>query len=92
MTISLVGLPDKNHSTAESMQLWLDGELRSSGQDQYQLPLYDPSKPSLYPNTNLDDAVIHFQCGDVMSEGHSLYGFVKFGVYSRLISPDVKSI
>jgi hypothetical protein len=40
----------------------------------------------------LDDAVIHFRCGDLMSLGHPDYCFVPFASFSNHISPHVRSI
>ena len=49
----------------------------------------------LIPNkqqVELDDAVIHFRCGDLLTTNLTSYGFMTFDAYSRHISPSVRTI
>jgi hypothetical protein len=49
-------------------------------------------QPPLYPNVDLDDAVIHFRCGDLLASNLPGYGFWTFDGYVRHISSEAKSI
>lgn len=40
----------------------------------------------------IDDAVLHVRCGDILSTNAGSYGFLSFPGYSRHISPDVRTI
>jgi hypothetical protein len=40
----------------------------------------------------LDDAVIHFRCGDLMDSEHPNFAFVRFASYARHIAPNTTSI
>jgi len=91
LAIAMVGFPDENHATADTVRLWFQAEKLRELEDEYQLPLSNPNEP-LFPNTTLDDAVIHFRCGDLMSSGHPAYGFLKFGAFSTFISAQVNTI
>ena len=51
------------------------------------LPLISTKKP-----IELDDAVIHFRCGDLLSTNLTSYGFMTFDGYSRHISPATRTI
>mmetsp|Transcript_6936 Transcript_6936/g.19449 ORF Transcript_6936/g.19449 Transcript_6936/m.19449 type:complete len:684 (-) Transcript_6936:3357-5408(-) len=47
----------------------------------------------ILPNIILDDVVIHFRCGDIMSGmGRNDFGLIKFASYKRYISPQAKSV
>jgi hypothetical protein len=46
----------------------------------------------LFRNVTLDDAVIHFRCGDLLTTNLTSYGFMKFSGYTRHISADARSI
>lgn len=50
------------------------------------------SDEPIIPNIVLDDAVLHFRCGDLLTDGHIKYGFMKFSSYVRIIHPYVRSI
>jgi hypothetical protein len=45
-----------------------------------------------FADVELDEAVLHFRCGDLMDSTHSSFAFMNFRGYTRHISPDVKSI
>lgn len=51
------------------------------------LPLISTKKP-----IELDDAVIHFRCGDLLNTNLTSYGFMTFDGYSRHISPAARTI
>jgi hypothetical protein len=56
------------------------------------LPLLDCSTSSERFATSLDDAVIHFRCGDLMNSGHGEFDFLTFKGYTRYISPEARTI
>ena len=45
-----------------------------------------------FADIELDDAVLHFRCGDLMDSSHSSFAFMNFRGYTRHINPNVKSI
>jgi hypothetical protein len=55
-----------------------------------QLPVH-LTKP-LYPQTDLDDVVLHFRCGDLIDSDHKSFGFISFHSFSRHVSSEAKSI
>jgi hypothetical protein len=57
-----------------------------------QLPAARSSTSSSSRDMKLDDVVIHFRCGDLMSLGHPDYCFVPYSSFARHISPHVQSI
>jgi hypothetical protein len=82
MAIKLVGVPWPSHPSAQfakEFQLSND-EIRNEG------PLFSSSE------YELDDAVLHFRCGDLMDSTHGGFGFMKFSGYTRHISSEAKSI
>jgi hypothetical protein len=64
----------------------------SPGNAQGFLPAHTPIKPLIPYFVELDDAVIHFRCGDLLSIYLTNYGFMMFDGYSRHISPQVRTI
>jgi hypothetical protein len=56
------------------------------------LPWQTPIRPLIPYFVELDDAVIHFRCGDLLSIYLTNYGFMMFDGYSRHISPHVRTI
>jgi hypothetical protein len=56
-----------------------------------QLATSPPPQPPLF-NVELDDAVIHFRCGDLLGSNLTSYGFMTFSGYVRHISRETKSI
>ena len=52
-----------------------------------------PQPEKVFSNIQLDDAVIHFRCGDLMSQyAHKSYGFLTFPAYAQFISPQARRI
>lgn len=91
MAIAMVGIPNPDHPSAA----WAEKYLWSgSALDSNHMQLASPQKDDLpiYPKTELDDAMLHFRCGDLVMSNHPSFGFMKFGSFSRHISPDVRSI
>jgi hypothetical protein len=63
--------------------------------NQYQLEKFStPSsrKTPLFPKTELDEAVLHFRCGDLIGINHPGFGFMKFASYSRHLHSSTKTI
>jgi hypothetical protein len=93
MALGLVGL-DPRHSASAA---WAKQHLVSlDDAAAYQLhvpvnvnqPVYRLGK-DIAP---LDDAVIHFRCGDLMDSEHPNFAFVRFASYARHIAPHTTSI
>ena len=40
----------------------------------------------------VDDAILHFRCGDLMNSDHPMFAFLKFSGYTRHISPEALTI
>jgi hypothetical protein len=59
-----------------------------------QLPIPQRNESPLFSSSEyeLDDAVLHFRCGDLMDSKHPSFGFMKFSGYARHISPEATSI
>lgn len=57
-----------------------------------QLPAPDKDSPHAYPDAEIDDAALHFRNRDKMDLDDTRFGFMKFGSYSKYISPNVRSI
>jgi hypothetical protein len=108
MAIALVGIPAPDHASAQfaKTHLWptagspirptedsiLAGEMHLSAPLETDLPLLDSSTSSERFATSLDDAVIHFRCGDLMNSGHGEFDFLTFKGYTRYISPEARTI
>jgi hypothetical protein len=103
MAVRMVGFPPPDHSTHDRVIRWL-AEVNSAGQNRpgrtstYQLQLPIPTaeeleeRPPLYPGVQLDDAVIHFRCGDLMDSDHPRYGFLSFPSLVSQLASTVRSI
>jgi hypothetical protein len=101
MAIGLMGIPRPDHPSARFAEqyLWsndmslMEGTTMMNG-SLFQLPT--PTRNALppYPASEyeLDDAVLHFRCGDLMDCNSSHYGFMKFSGLTRHISPEATSI
>lgn len=90
MAIALVGVRDSDHP---SMQFWntLMTMTDTESPDGSVMGL-SLTNVSLYPYTELDDAVLHFRCGDLIASNHPSFGFMKFRSFSRHIASNVQSI
>jgi hypothetical protein len=98
MAIALVGVPQHNkehpsHAFAERY-LWSQQRIGEEEVHNRVFQISNPTRgqPPLYPETTLDDAIIHFRCGDLMRTNHPSFGFLKFSALARLVSPDARSI
>jgi hypothetical protein len=77
---------------------------RSPAQDEAFISSYQPvfvpqlSAPSSngtaapYADVELDEAVLHFRCGDLMDSTHTSFAFMNFHGYVRHIAPNTTSI
>lgn len=95
MAIAMVGIPSPDHPSAAWAEehLWsVEANKHEHGRDFFQLPHPQKDDPPLFPDTEIDDAVLHFRCGDIIMTNHPSFGFMKFGSFSRHISPDVRRI
>lgn len=100
MAIGLMGVPHPDHPSALFAEQHLNGKHPTEAQGSLlatsspQIPL--PHRGDLPPfpvyESDLDDAVLHFRCGDLMDSKNPNYAFMKFSGYSRHISPAAKSI
>jgi hypothetical protein len=95
MAIGLVGVPGSDHPSAQFAEKYLWSE--SGGDESFsvlQLPVpqRDDDPPFPTDTFELDDAIIHFRCGDLMASNHPSFGFMKFSGYTKHVSPDARSI
>ena len=92
VAIAMAGIPSPDHPSAA----WTKENLWSAQQQQQHnhLQIATPHKedPPLFPNTELDDAMLHFRRGDLIHTNHPSFGFMKFGSFSRHVSKDVCTI
>ena len=97
MAVGLMGVPQSDHPSAPFAEhLWsrdLDAIGRSLGSIS-QLPIPQKLDRPPFPSEiyELDDAVLHFRCGDLMNSVHPGFSFLKFSGYTRHILPDTQSI
>jgi hypothetical protein len=97
MAIGLMGVPQIDHPSASFVEDLRTRELESSGRPSRSIAPFPPAfkidNPP-FPTTEyeLDDAVLHFRCGDLMDSRHPSFGFMKFSGYTRHISPEAQSI
>jgi hypothetical protein len=98
MAVRMVGIPPPTHSTHGKVLEWLSDVAKQNDSSSYRLQLPIPSveqlenQPPLYPDVQLDDAIIHFRCGDLMNSNHPRYGFLSFPSMASPIRPQVRSI
>jgi len=94
LAVALVGIPSPHHPSAQwaKVSLWSVNDPYSAGRNRMQLPHPQEDAEPLFPKTELDDAVLHLRCGDIIDSDHASFGFMRFSSYSRHISPTVKSI
>jgi hypothetical protein len=103
MAIGLVGKhPDPSHKSHRFVKQYLLPEADKPPYSPnpatgaiYRVPIHDylsEEKGPVYPNTDLDDVVVHFRCGDIMVKGHEKRYYSKFSQYSKLISTEAKTI
>mmetsp|Transcript_9269 Transcript_9269/g.27943 ORF Transcript_9269/g.27943 Transcript_9269/m.27943 type:complete len:327 (-) Transcript_9269:487-1467(-) len=101
MAVAAVGIPPPTHSTSAAVSSWADTYLYSPrtsplivGPDVPQIPTPSRDHPPLFPplGRDLDDAALHFRCGDLMGSYHPSYGFMNYDAYARHISPYAFSV
>jgi hypothetical protein len=97
MAIALVGIPNPEHPAAAWAEehMWssnIANNNNNAGGAVYQLPTPKRHTPPIYPNVDLDEAVGHFRCGDLISSDHPRFGFMKFVAFSRHLHSNTKSI
>lgn len=91
MAVGLVGiLPGHPSATFADQNLW--SEQRQPTASILQLAIPQRNDRPLFSPVELDDAVIHFRCGDLMVSDDTFYGFLKFSGYTKYISLDARSI
>ena len=87
MALALVGVSDE-HIAVRDDSFYTntppDGSLM-------QLSVNHMDEP-LYPDTELDDVILHFRCGDLINSDHKSFGFMSFQSFSRHISAQARSI
>jgi hypothetical protein len=84
LAVALVGIPYPGHPA----ELWAQRHLWSPPlvgptAMQYRLPNPSRGAPPLIPNVELDDAVLHFRCGDLILSNLSRFGFMKFARHTN---------
>lgn len=97
MAIGLVGVPGPDHASAP----FADNYFWSENAGRHNWSIVDPQITTprrednpIFPkgSIELDDAVIHFRCGDLMNSDNPHYVFSNFRGYTKRISPEVRSI
>ena len=92
MAIALVGIPNRTF-TSSKVSAWIN-DVRKHDKNKFEgliIPGVNGARP-FYEQVELDDVVIHFRCGDLMSSGHSQFGFLRFQSYIRHISLSARSV
>ena len=100
MAIALVGVPSASHPSADFETKFLRAEARrppftplTETGTVYRLPIHDYFENGpVFPNVTLDDAVIHFRCGDILAGVVGPFHYPKYEEFARVIAPDTKSI
>jgi len=68
MAIALVGVPNADHPSAEFAEKNLWPNTLSAGKNEFrsvmQIPNPKKDEPPLFENISIDDAVVHFRCGE----------------------------
>ena len=100
MAIGLLGVPKNRPEVATYAAEYLSLRTNVSSYDftevsgaVFELPVSTQVSPLFAKEVGgLDDAIIHFRCGDLVVIGHPAYHFLKYEFYARHISPDARSI
>lgn len=97
MAIGLVGVPRPDHASAQFAEkyLWSKREgVHDESTSVLQIPIPHKRGEPVFPrgSVELDDAVIHFRCGDLMTSDHPYFGMLKFHGYTKYISSEVRTI
>jgi hypothetical protein len=94
MAVRSIGIPPKDHVMHDAVKQWVDSLplLSQHFQSNHYSLEVDPSEPPLYPNVSLDDAILHFRCGDLMDSNHPRFGFLRFQAFAKHIPTTSKSI
>jgi hypothetical protein len=93
MAIALVGIPYEGHPAAAFAKEYMPPEspYGTGMGTKLQLAATSQDKP-LFPGTDIDDACLHFRCGDLMMSNHPSFGFIKFSAFSKRLANDTRSI
>jgi hypothetical protein len=94
MAIALIGIPYEDHPAAAFSKKYMQRQ-SSHGSGimgtKMQLAATSQDEP-LFPGIQVDDAVLHMRCGDLMMSNHPSFGFMKFSAFSKRLDKDTKSI
>jgi hypothetical protein len=101
MALRLYGLPEHKHPlSAFAEQLWSHDY--KVGDSSLRRQLFVPQLPISrrpedletppYSDADLDEAVLHFRCGDLMDSTNAAFSFMRFQGYVRHISPNATTI
>ena len=100
MAIAMVGVPNKNHPSAEFEQKNLLPEAKlppytpsASTGAVFKVPIHDYYENGpLFPDAKVDDVAIHFRCGDVLMGAYGPFYYPRYEEYTNLISPEARTI
>ena len=96
MAIGLMGVPSSDHASGIFAEKYLwPGNVATSptgGHLALRNPQQNDKPPFPASEYAIDDAVLHFRCGDLMDSKHPSFAFMKFSGYTRHISPAAKTI
>ena len=68
MAIALIGVPNADHPSARFAEKYLWANVSSNGKSEYQsvmqVPNPEKDEAPLFENVPIDDAIVHFRCGE----------------------------
>lgn len=86
MALCMSRVPYQGHQAAHIVR-------NETREQQLQLPMTMTDDSPFFPDAQLDDAVIHFRCGDILGKrAHRRYRYVRWSALAKQISPEVRSI
>jgi hypothetical protein len=96
MATALVGVPHAQHPSADFVTKYQKQRSLVTTTDESR-PIHQVEEIDEIPLYGadqfvLDDALIHFCCGDLMENDHPSFAFMTFNGYVRHISPEARSI
>jgi hypothetical protein len=92
MAIALVGIPYEGHPAAAFEKKYMqESPYGTRMGTKMQVAATSQDEP-LFAGIEIDDACLHFRCGDLMISNHPSFGFMKFSAFSKRIANDTTSI
>jgi hypothetical protein len=94
MAIALVGVPNAQHPSVDFVKEYQKQRSFATNESRPIHQVEEIDEIPLYGADGfvLDDALIHFRCGDLMETDHPSFAFMTFNGYVRHVSPEARSI